>query len=323
LDWFIIILRFAVISGAIYLAIALLLILSQRPHPFQQDKGLDFNRIETGANPMLPLHYLARDGVSLAYRHYGGTGPLVVVVHGSGAFGAAYDGLARDIAEMGAEVLLPDLRGHGPNPDPRGDLAYIGQLEDDLQDLILQHRKSGQELVLLGHSSGGGLVVRFAGGDYGKSLDKAVLLAPFLKYNAPTTRNASGGWARVLTRRVIGLSMLNIAGITALNHLVMIQFNFPDAIHNGPYRNQLTEAYSFALNTSYAPRLDYLKDIAALPDFALIVGDRDEAFFAEKYAPLMREVTDKGRYFVLAGVNHLGISYDPQAKEIIEKFLND
>ena len=323
MDWLITILRFGAISVLIYLLIAAVLILSQRPKPFQQEKGLDFNRIESGPEPMQPRQYRARDGVSLAYRHYGQGGPLVVVVHGSGAFGAAYDGLARDIAAMGATVLLPDLRGHGTNPDPRGDVAYIGQLEDDLQDLISQHRQDGQELVLLGHSSGGGLVVRFAGGAYGETMDKAILLAPFLKYNAPTTRQQSGGWARVLTRRVIGLSMLNALGIKALNHLVMIQFNFPDGIRNGPFKDQLTDAYSFALNSSYAPRDDYLKDIAALPDFALIVGDQDEAFIAEEYEPLMREVTGKGQYFVLEGVSHLGISYDPQAKEIIEKFLND
>lgn len=313
------------VFGGIYLLISLALIFSQYPQPFKQSKGLDFSRIEGDTQPMAPLNYAARDGGALAYRHYGagGAGPLVVVVHGSGAFGAAYDGLARDIAARGAEVLLPDLRGHGTNPKPRGDVAYVGQLEDDLMDLIKLHLKKGQKLVLLGHSSGGGLVARFAGGQYGDKLDKAVLLAPFLKYNAPTTRENSGGWVRVLTRRVIGLSMLNNMGITLLNHMVMIQFNFPDTVRDGPYKDQLTDAYSFALNTSYAPRNDYLSDIKALPKFALIVGDQDEAFFAGEYQPLMSEVTDKGQYFVLKGVSHLGVSSDPQTKEIIATFLND
>ncbi len=317
--------KFVVISGIVYLVIAVGLIYSQFPQPFKQTKGLDFTRLDQENQPMEPLTYRARDGAELAYRHYGqeNAGPLVVVVHGSGAFGAAYDGLARGIAAQGSDVLLPDLRGHGSNPEPRGDVAYIGQLEDDLMDLIRLHRKEGQELVLLGHSSGGGLVLRFAGGQYGAELDKAVLLAPFLKYNAPATRESSGGWARVLTRRVIGLSMLNTVGISQLNHLVMIQFNFPDAIRNGPYGDLLTDAYSFALNTSYAPRNDYLKDIAALPEFVLIVGDQDEAFYPQKYEPLMKEVTDKGRYFLLEDVSHLGVSSAPQTLNIITDFMND
>jgi len=319
------IVKFTLISSAIYLIIALLLIASQWPRPFKQSKGLDFNHVAQDAQPMAPLSYQTRDGAELSYRHYGtkNAGTLAVVIHGSGAFGAAYDGLARDVAALGAEVLLPDLRGHGTNPAPRGDVKYIGQFEDDLHDLIQLHRADGQELVLIGHSSGGGLVTRFAGGEYSATLDKAVLLAPFLKYNAPTTRPDSGGWARVLTRRIIGLSMLNMLRITALNHLTIIQFNFPDGIRNGPYKDQLTDSYSFALNASFAPRTDYLADIAALPDFALIVGDKDEAFFADRYEPLMTDVTDKGQYFVLDGISHLEVSYARQTLEIIANFLND
>lgn len=317
--------KFTLISGAIYLIIALLLIASQWPRPFAQSKGLDFSRVAQDAQPMTPLTYQARDGVALAYRHYGiqNTGPLVVVIHGSGAFGAAYDGLARGVAALGAEVLLPDLRGHGTNPEPRGDVKYIGQLEDDLHDLIQLHRTKGQPLMLIGHSSGGGLVTRFAGGEYGATLDKAVLLAPFLKYNAPTTRPNSGGWARALTRRIIGLSMLNMLRIKALNHLTIIQFNLPDGIRNGLHKGLLTDSYSFALNTSFAPRNDYLADIAALPDFALIVGDKDEAFFADRYEPLMADMTDKGQYFVLEGISHLEVSSAQQSIDIIANFLND
>ena len=75
---------------------------------------------------------------------------------------------------------------------------------------------------MLGHSSGGWLVVRFAGGAHGDLIDHAVLLAPFLKYNAPTTRENAGGWAYTMVRRIIGLSMLNTFRITALNYLPII-----------------------------------------------------------------------------------------------------
>lgn len=97
--------------------------------------------------------------------------------------------MATKVAEEGlADVLVPDLRGHGLNPERRGDIGYIGQFEDDLAALIEAKRKPRQKVVIIGHSSGGGLVVRMAGGKHGTHLDHAVLLAPFLKYNDQTAR---------------------------------------------------------------------------------------------------------------------------------------
>ncbi|MCP5071957.1 MAG: alpha/beta hydrolase [Rhodobacteraceae bacterium] len=315
---------FVAVSPLVYLAIALVLTFSQSPQQMAGSGGLDFSVVSSDSEPAPDeLYFTARDGKRLGYHLFPASesAPLVVVVHGSGAFGVAYAGLARSVADAGvASVLLPDLRGHGAEANPRGDVAYIGQLEDDLDDLIKAHRKPGQKLVLLGHSSGGGLVVRFAGSAYGASLDGAILLAPFLKYNAPTMRPNSGGWAHPLTRRIIGLTMLNALRIRVLNHLPVIQFNIPDRV---PDRERMTEAYSYRLNTSYAPRNDYLSDIAALPRFALIAGRNDEAFRAEEYQPLMQGVTNKGSYHILEHPSHLEVYSDAEALEIILSFLRD
>ena len=221
-----------------------------------------------------------------------------------------------------AEILVPDLRGHGVNPQPRGDVAYIGQLEDDMADLIKTYKRDDQKVILAGHSSGGGLVVRFAGGAHGDLIDGAIMMAPFLKYNAPTTRKNSGGWAQPLTRRIIGLSMLNNIRVTVLNHLVAIQFAMPDEVLNGPLGQTATVAYSYRLNQSYAPRNAYLQDIAALPEFMVIAGTADEAFVADQYAPLMRGVTDKGEFHLVNGVDHLEIVNAPQTQIYIEAFLD-
>ena len=75
-----------------------------------------------------------------------------------------------------------------------------------MSDLIAVYRRPEQPVYMIGHSSGGGLVVRFAGGDHGSVLSKAVLLSPFLKYDAPTMRDDAGGWSHVLVRRMIGWS---------------------------------------------------------------------------------------------------------------------
>jgi len=100
--------------------------------------------------------------------------------------------------------------------------------------LINAHGGAGRHVVMIGHSSGGGLTIRFAGGQHGSLLDRAVLIAPYLHHSAPTFRDSAGGWAHPLVRRIIGLSMLNGVGVTAFNGMTVIQFNYPDSILNSP-----------------------------------------------------------------------------------------
>ncbi len=317
---------FAAIPVVVFLAIALGLIASQPSADRTGEASLDFSRqgerSEGGAPADLET-WTARDGAELGVRRYRAGRddvPLVVIVHGSGWHGQAYDPLARALTGT-ADVVLPDLRGHGPYPARRGDVDYIGQLEDDLADLIALERKDGQKVVMLGHSSGGGLTIRFAGGAHGGLLSGAVLLAPFLKYDAPTMRPNSGGWAHALTRRIIGLTMLNAVGIKWLNGLPVIDFAFSRDVIDGPLGGTATKAYSFRLNTSYAPRGDYLRDIAALPPFLLVAGRDDEAFQADRFEPTLSAANPDGRYVILDGVSHLDVPYAAGTIEAVKGYL--
>ena len=305
----------------VYLAIAFGLILSQpAPEPPVGD-GLDFGSIDADDGPD-PGLIQSRGGQWL--RHFPGPtpgrGPLVVVVHGSGWHGAGYLALARSLA-LGAEVLLPDLRGHGPYPERRGDIDHIGQFEDDLAGLIVHYGGQERPVYMVGHSSGGGLVIRFAGGRHGHLLAKAALIAPFVQHDAPTAR-ASSDWAHVLLRRVIGLSMLNAARIRFLNGLTAIQFKFPKAVLQGPLGHTATRAYSFRLNTSLAPRRNFRADIAKLPPYLVIVGSKDEAFRAEAYEPLFTAANPKGKFVLMQDVGHLDIVQNHDALAKIGQFLN-
>lgn len=323
------VLTFILTSGVIYLFIALGLTLSQSPRTLPPEEGtLSFDSIDTDqarANDPGLESYTARDGTKLGLRRYPPTtpeAPLIVLVHGSGWHGGGYTTLGQGLADqLGYEVLIPDLRGHGVDPNRRGDVDYIGQLEDDLADLITQNSGADRPVSMVGHSSGGGLTIRFAGGEHGAMAHKAVLIAPFLHHAAPTARDNTGGWATVLTRRVIGQSMLNNVGITALNHLPMIQFKFPPSVLSGPLGHTATQRYSYRLNTSFAPRVRYLEDIAKLPDFLLIAGREDEAFVAQAYEPTMREATERGAYVLLEGDDHFSIFSNPEAVAKIADFL--
>jgi len=319
-------------TASIYLLIALGLIAFSRPANTVSDAAevMDFaDAISSVYDDMpAPRAFAARDGVQLSYRLYEGpetSHRLIVLVHGSGWHGMQFHPIARELAMAGAgTVAVPDLRGHGKNPVRRGDVDHIGQLEEDLADLIdhLAGARDDISVVLGGHSSGGGLTVRFAGGPYGGKADGFLLLAPFLKHDAPTTKPNSGGWARPAIPRIVGLTMLNTIGITALNGLPVIGFAMPRSVLEGPYGDTATLAYSYRLNTSFAPRADYGRDLAAIRvPLLVIAGAEDEAFEATLYESTISAHTGTGEYHVLPGANHIGVVTDDRTASLALDWL--
>src|ERR1700722_1567812 len=78
--------------------------------------------------------FQARDGTWLAYRLYpaaaGGTNRLAILAHGSSASSDEMHVIARTLAQDGIAAVAVDERGHGAS-GTRGDIAYVGQLDDD------------------------------------------------------------------------------------------------------------------------------------------------------------------------------------------------
>jgi len=152
----------------------------------------------------------ARDGTPLAVRVYPSEAKVAVLaIHGSSGEGSYYHPLARRLAADGrASVYVLDLRGHGESGGRRGDVDYIGQLEDDVADVLaaMRQRHPGAKLVLAGHSAGGGLAVRYAGRTRSAGVDGYILLAPYLGPDAPTSRPAAGGWAVVDVPKIAELA---------------------------------------------------------------------------------------------------------------------
>ena len=128
-------------------------------------------------------------------------------------------------------------------------MDYIGQLEDNIEDLIDLYARPVQKIILAGHSSGGGLVIRFLAGVYGEWVASAMLFAPLLEYNAPQC------WGLV-------------AGVGAADHRVVaaeqrrsdrvkpsycIAVCLPGLCLQSDLKTALTRAYSYCLTLSYAP----------------------------------------------------------------------
>ncbi|MCA9931143.1 MAG: alpha/beta fold hydrolase [Anaerolineales bacterium] len=323
---------FLLISMAIYLAVTAVLILTDRPTRIvNTEEPIAFAALtEADYDEMPDLQpYTARDGAELRYRLYESSNRDIVLIllHGSGWHAMQFAPLARELSAAGAAtVITPDLRGHGFSPEKRGDVDTIGQLEDDLADLIaiIEPQFPNARIIVGGHSSGGGLAVRFAGGEHGKLADSYLLLAPFLKYNAPTTRANSGGWARPLTRRIVGLTMLNNIGIRWFNGLTVIRFNMPQSVLDGALGHTATTAYSYRLNISFAPRSNYGRDLAAMTQpFLLVAGLEDESFIAEKYEPTMSQYTNSGSYVLLPDLGHINLLTAPEVTAVVADWLGN
>ncbi len=311
----------ATFIGGYLMVAGLLVILGTPSSPDTEGESLAFDelRLDDAALPGLQS-FDARDGTTLSYRHYPADSDLVLVLlHGSGWHSRYLYPLARYLSDSGiVQVVTPDLRGHGDWPMRRGDIDYVNQLEDDLADLLAAIRKHqpGARVILGGHSSGGGLAIRFAGSQYGVLVDGYLLLAPFLRYDAPTVRPNSGGWARPYTARIIGLSMLQRLGIDRLSHLPAIAFDMPE-----PYRDGTeTLTYSYRLMIGFAPR-DYRQDLAAITQpTLLLVGSEDEAFVAEQFQPTLAPLVE-AKIEVLPGLSHMGVVVSEDVRPVVDAWL--
>ena len=322
MEIFLKIINFILISFVIQLSIAtVLIIFGKGKLPDSPESGLVFDELFLDYTNLPQLQsFTTKDREELAYRHYPAqSDKVLVLVHGSGYHSQYFLPLAEYISSKGlAQVYTPDLRGHGASPARRGDVDYINQLEDDLADLIAHIRKDNPDATLIvgGHSSGGGLVVRFAGSQYGQQADAYVLLSPYLKYNAPTMRPNSGGWAYAYTGRIAGLSILNAMGIHWFDHLTAIEFNMPKEARDGTE----TLSYSHRLNTGYAPR-NYKKDLKAMAQpFLLLAGTADEAFVADQFEPVVSEYTSV-QVELLPDLSHMGVVVSPDVQPVFKDWL--
>src|ERR1700759_343857 len=228
---------------------------------------------------MPPLErFGARDGTQLAYRHYPArgqsTGRVAILVHGSSGSSAAAHALADALAAHGVDTFAPDIRGHGGS-GTRGDIAYLGQLDDDMADFVALVRKSapGAPITLLGHSAGAGFALRLASAPspLRDAFARTVLLAPYLGYDAPTNRPQSGGWANADLPRFFALAAMRRLGIDCCEALPTLAFAVP-----ANSASILASTYSYRLMRNFGTR-GYRSDLAATTKpLTLIAGAADE-----------------------------------------------
>src|SRR4051812_26940259 len=303
------------VAGFAGLALAAMIAWSLRQPPelasiSDARKSIDFSTLPAVER------FQARDGTDLAYRHYSAsasaTDHIAIVVHGSsGSSRGAIHMLSGALAARGVQTFAVDIRGHGSSGS-RGDIRYLGQLEDDLADLVGEIHKTNPAapLTLIGHSSGGGFALRVAGSKIQNLFARTVLLAPYLGYDAPSTRPDAGGWASPDIPRFIALSVLRGIGIPWAESLPTVAFAVPP-----DSASSLNASYSYRLMRNFGASTNFRKDLAAATKpITIFSGGADELMLSGKYR---EAVGDRATIRLIEGVNHMGIVGDPAAVSII------
>jgi pimeloyl-ACP methyl ester carboxylesterase len=254
--------------------------------------------------------FQARDGTELAYRIYEPAAVqnnrAAVLVHGSAGSSRNMHAIGKALAAAGMRAAALDIRGHGQS-GMRGDIAYIGQLDDDLADAIAHFREMWPDAAfsLTGHSAGGGFALRTAGGPNGDLFERYVLLAPYLGYNAPTSRSSAGGarWVEADVPRILGLSLLRRMGVRCCEALPVIAFALPPEA-----AKRATLGYSYRLLANFGTELDYKKYLAsARRPVQVISGSNDELMDASRYEEATRGAGRDVKVTLIDGVNHMGV----------------
>lgn len=117
--------------------------------------------------------FTTRDGTTIYYKEWD-SGPIVTFSHGWPLSSDAWDAQMLFLAQRGYRVVAHDRRGHG-----RSGQSWQGnnmdQYADDLADLM--NHLDLKDATMVGHSTGGGEVVRYIARHGRKRVVKAVLIA--------------------------------------------------------------------------------------------------------------------------------------------------
>jgi len=128
------------------------------------------------------------NGAELFYKEWG-SGQPIVFSHGWPLNSDAWEDQMFYLAQRGYRCIAHDRRGHGRSSQPwTGN--NMDQYADDLNDLI--EKTFAKDAILVGHSTGGGEVVRYLARHGTKRVSKVILISAVPPLMLKTLANPGG-----------------------------------------------------------------------------------------------------------------------------------
>jgi non-heme chloroperoxidase len=131
---------------------------------------------------------ITNDGTEISYKDWG-NGQPVVFSHGWPLNSDAFEDQMYYLASRGYRCIAHDRRGHGRSSQP-WDGNEMDTYADDLSELI--EKLYLKDAVLVGHSTGGGEIVRHIGRHGSRRISKAVLIGAVPPLMVKTASNPDG-----------------------------------------------------------------------------------------------------------------------------------
>lgn len=269
------------------------------------------------------VKFTMRDGKSLHGEHFPSDSNLTfIVVHGvlgSSETNNRFSGLLRE--HTSAEVYSMDFRGHGKSVGKPGELDYIDQYIDDLEDIVSYIKGShpNKQVILVGHSMGGGISLRYAIHKTDQMIDGFIMFAPLLGQDSPTLKMASDDsdaqpFMKAHLPRIIGLALLNTVGLSHWNDQPVLFFNLPPAI---PLRQ-----YSFSASASMSPE-NFQQGLEAInKPLLVIVGAADETFNVPAFAQVIPSTRNK-QLLIAKESSHNGVRHNLDAMDKVSDWTRE
>ena len=129
-----------------------------------------------------------QDGTQIYYKDWG-DGPVVTFSHGWPLNADAWDGQMHFLARHGFRVIAHDRRGHGRSSQPSSGNDMNGYA-DDLAQLI--EALDLRQITMVGHSTGGGEVVRYIARHGSQRVARAVLIGAVPPVMVQSASNPDG-----------------------------------------------------------------------------------------------------------------------------------
>jgi non-heme chloroperoxidase len=129
-----------------------------------------------------------KDGTRIFYKDWG-SGQPILFSHGWPLSGDAWDGQMLFFGQQGYRVVAHDRRSHGRS-DQTWDGNHMDQYADDLAELI--EKLDLRNIIMIGHSTGGGEVAHYIGRHGSDRVAKVVLVGAVPPLMLKTEVNPEG-----------------------------------------------------------------------------------------------------------------------------------